>query len=274
MRTPPRLLYRLLHCLPALTPLMGAAVLVMPAAVHAKDRAAGPPLRIQVDKSKVNLKDHRLEVRMSRPAGKVKIEVFSESDASLADEEHDFTGRPAGSPLIVGWTPSSDAPAARIEVRGYDAQGSWVGVALSSWFVAIPHQDVNFKTDSSEIDAAETPKLEAAYGKLEEVVAKDKEHGRMHANLTLYLAGHTDTVGGAPHNLKLSQDRARSIAAWFRKRGVKIPIAFEGFGETSPAVQTADQVDEPRNRRVDYILSDDEPAMKTTGFKPAWKRVP
>jgi hypothetical protein len=38
-------------------------------------------------------------------------------------------------------------------------------------------------------------------------------------------------------------------------------------------VKTADEVDEPRNRRVDYILSIDEPVMKTTGFRPAWRRV-
>jgi len=71
----------------------------------------------------------------------------------------------------------------------------------------------------------------------------------------------------------LSRERARSIASWFRKRGARIPIAYEGYGETALAVSTADGVDEPRNRRVDYILSLDEPTMKTTGFRPAWKRV-
>lgn len=235
--------------------------------------AAGSPLKVQVEKSKVDLKAHRLEVKMSHPAGKVKIEVFAEDEAPLADEEHDFSGRPAGTPLIVTWTPSSDAPVGHIEVHAFDAQGSWVGVSLAPWFVPIPHEDVNFKTDSADIQEAETPKLDAAYAKLEEVLAKDKEHGRMHPGMTLYIAGHTDTVGSASHNLKLSQDRARSIAAWFRKRGVKLPISYEGFGETSPEVKTADNVDEPRNRRVDYVLSDGPPTY-SAGFKPSWKRIP
>jgi len=235
--------------------------------------AAGSPLKVQVDKSKVDLKQHRLEVKMSHPAGKVKIEVYAESEAVLADEEQDFTGRPAGAPLIVTWTPTSDAPVARIEVHAYDAQGSWVGVEIAPWFVPIPHEDVNFKTGSAEIDEPETPKLEAAFIKLGEVLAKDQAHGRMHPGITLYIAGHTDTVGSAAHNLKLSQDRARSIASWFRKRGVKLPISFEGFGETSPEVKTADNVDEPRNRRVDYILSVEEPALRATGFHPSWKRA-
>ena len=235
--------------------------------------AAGSPLKVQVEKSKVDLKAHRLEVKMSRPAGKVKIQVFADSEAVLADEEQDFSGRPAGAPLIVSWTPSSDSAVARIEIHAYDAQGNWVGVELAPWFVPIPHEDVNFRTGSSDIDEPEAPKLEAAFAKLQDVLAKDAAHGRMHPGITLYIAGHTDTVGTAAHNLKLSQDRARSIAAWFRKRGVKLPISFEGFGETSLEVKTADNVDEPRNRRVDYVLSDGPPQY-SAAFKPSWKRIP
>ena len=255
--------------LAALTLVVAVPVLMTgPAAI-----AAPPPLKVQVDKSKVDLKQHRLEVKMSHPAGKVKIEVYAESEAVLADEEQDFTGRPAGAPLIVTWTPTSDAPVARIEVHAYDAQGSWVGVEIAPWFVPIPHEDVNFKTGSAEIDEPETPKLEAAFIKLGEVLAKDQAHGRMHPGITLYIAGHTDTVGSGAHNFKLSQDRARSISAWFRKRGVKIPISYEGFGETTPVVKTADNIDEVRNRRADYVLSDGAPTLSSS-FHASWKRIP
>ena len=94
------------------------------------------------------------------------------------------------------------------------------------------------------------------------MLAKDKAHGRMHPGITLFIAGHTDTVGSASANLKLSQERARSIAGWFRKRGVRLPISYEGFGETSLAVKTADNVDEARNRRADYVLSDGPPTLR------------
>lgn len=243
------------------------------AARAAKKGTSASALRVQVDKSKVDLKEHRLEVKMSLPAGKVKIVVYSDGDAVLADEEHDFSGRPAGAPLVVTWTPSSDAPVARIELRAYDATGAWSGVELAPWFVPIPHEDVNFPTGSSDIEPAEAPKLEAAYAKLEEVLAKDKEHGRMHPGITLYIAGHTDTVGSSSSNLKLSQDRARSIAGWFRKRGVRLPISYEGFGETSLAVKTPDNVDEAKNRRADYVLSDGPPSY-SAAFRPSWKRIP
>jgi outer membrane protein OmpA-like peptidoglycan-associated protein len=252
--------------------LAGLAVSVR-SAVAAKAAAPASALKVAVDKSKVDMKAHRLEVKMSRPAGKVKITVYSESNAVLADEEQDFSGRAGGTPLIVTWNPSSDAPVGKIELRAYDAQGSWVAVELAPWYVNIPHDDVNFKTDSAEIDAPEVPKVEAAFAKIEEALAKDTASGRMHAGITLYVAGHTDTVGSPTHNFKLSQDRARSIAAWFRKRGVKIPISYEGFGETSLAVKTADNIDEIKNRRADYVLSDGPPTLSNT-FKPSWKRIP
>jgi len=258
---------------PSLTSRSFAWTLLALLALAPAARAAGSPLRVQVDKAKVELKQHRLEVKMSHPAGKVKITVVGESGATLADEEHDFAGHAAGDALGVTWSPSSDEAVATIDVRAYDAQGSWVGVQISPWFVAIPHEDVNFKTDQSSIEDAEQPKLEAAFAKLDEVLAKDAAHGRQHPGITLFIAGHTDTVGSAASNVKLSRARALSIAAWFRKRGVKMPVAYEGFGETAPAVKTADNVDEPKNRRVDYILSDDPPRYGG-GFSPAWKRAP
>jgi outer membrane protein OmpA-like peptidoglycan-associated protein len=243
-----------------------------PRALASPTRTTTPPLRIEVEKSKIDLRQHRLEVRLSRP-GKVKVTVIGESGATLADDEHDFSSRPAGSPLVVTWSPSSDEAVATIDVHATDTTGAWGNVQISPWFVAIPHEDVNFATDKADLAESELPKLEAAFAKLNEVLGKDAAHGRQHPGITLFIAGHTDTVGNAAYNVKLSQARARAIAAWFRKRGVKMPIAFEGFGESAPAVKTADNVDEAHNRRVDYILSDDPPAYGG-GLRPAWKRIP
>jgi outer membrane protein OmpA-like peptidoglycan-associated protein len=249
-----------------------AMVLSGPAAARQRPDV---PLQVQVAKSKVDMKEHRLEVRMSRTASEVKIKVFGESGAVLADEVHDFSGRRPGTPLIVTWSPSSDEAVGRIEVRAYDASGAWSAVELAPWFVSIPHDDVNFATGSDVVEPGEMSKIETAVAKVNEVLAEDrKKGGAEHRNITLYIAGHTDTVGNAAYNLKLSQARARSIGATLRQHGVRIPIAYEGFGETSLKVGTADNVDEPKNRRADYILGDDPPPMKTTGFRPVWKRIP
>jgi len=233
--------------------------------------ARGAVFKVEVDKSHA-LDEHQMVIRMSRPPGKVMLTVKTEEGATIADIQEDFTGRSAGMPLTVKWDQEKDQPVGSIQLRMYDRDEHFIDQEYSAWYVPIPHEEVNFRTDSSDIDASEVPKLDAAFGKVQEVLSKDK--AREHKNLTLYVAGHTDTVGNAGYNLKLSQARAQSLARWFRQRGVRIPLAFEGFGENALKVQTPDQTDEPRNRRADYIIADDAPPFKSSGgFKPAWHRI-
>ncbi|WP_437908275.1 OmpA family protein [Sorangium sp. So ce327] len=255
-----------------------AASLLAPAAARADGpspapspprsaQARPPALEVTIDRSKVDVKGRQIEVKLSRAASKVRIKVLGQSGAVLAEEEKPFGGAAAGSPLAVTWSPSSDEPVARIEVYGHDTEGYWAGIAIIPWNVSIPHEEVQFETNSDVIRAPEVPKLEASLQKISEVVAKTSELGK----ITLFIVGHTDTVGGVEHNLTLSRKRARAIAAWFKGRGVKLPIAFEGLGESAPLVKTADQVDEPRNRRVDYILSVEPPRLPSGDA--SWKAL-
>lgn len=226
-------------------------------------------LRISIDRSKVDLKQHRLEIVLSHEATKLTLQVTGDSGAVLADQEIDLTGTPAGVPAVVTWSPATEEPPARIELRAVDALGYWAKAWLLPWSVSIPHREVLFKTGSSRIEDAEKPKLEESYAQIADAVARHQELGAV----TLFVAGHTDTVGRATDNFRLSRDRARAIAGWFRERGLRIPIAFEGFGESSLLVKTGDEVDEPRNRRADYIVAFEEPAIPAVGFRPAWQRL-
>jgi hypothetical protein len=256
---------------------LSAALLGAAAPAPSASAPSAPPagssspdaLQLSVDRSKVDLKGHRLEVTASREVSKVTYKVLGESGTVLARDEVRFAGRPAGSVLVVTWTPSSDETVARIELVAHDTQGYWAGIALIPWSVSVPHQEVLFRTGSAQIDDPEKPKLEASFTKLQEILAKHHEIG----TITVFIAGHTDTVGRADANLKLSQRRAQAIASWFRQRGLKNPIAYEGFGESALLVKTPDETNEPRNRRVDYILSLAEPVIQAVGFRATWKRV-
>lgn len=233
------------------------------------DRPRGS-LDVWVDKSKVDLENHRLEIKASRSLIKVTIHVVGDSGAVLADDARELLSHPANTPLVVEWSPSSDEAVARIEVFVYDTYGFYKGFALTPWSVKIAHEEVNFATDSAALADPEKPKLEASFAKVSEALAR---HGELQG-VRLFVAGHTDTVGDADHNLRLSRQRAQAIAQWFRQRGLRIPIGWEGFGKTALLIKTADNVDEPRNRRVDYILSVDEPTFKVSGQRPSWKAIP
>ena len=75
---------------------------------------------------------------------------------------------------------------------------------------------------------------------------------------SLVIEGHTDTSGDAAHNRKLSEARARAVAAVLERQGVERGrIRTEGLGESDLAVQTGNNVREPRNRRVIIRLMED-----------------
>lgn len=71
----------------------------------------------------------------------------------------------------------------------------------------------------------------------------------------IVLIGHTDRVGLQADNDVLSRKRAQSMASIFEAHGVSAKIVQAvGRGEREPLVATADEVAEPRNRRVEVSV--------------------
>lgn len=69
------------------------------------------------------------------------------------------------------------------------------------------------------------------------------------------VIGHSDTVGKADANEKLSLQRAQAIAEQLKQQGLATEaISIESHGERNLLVPTADEVAEPRNRRVEISI--------------------
>lgn len=258
--------------------LVGGQLTPGPAAAEESREQKLPPLEVRLDPKDVDLERGQLVVRASRPAARATLKVIGVSGAVLEEVAQSFDGAPAGAPLRVRWTPrgqgeaGADAAAdgvARLELFVYDTHDYYKGVALTPWSVEIPHADVVFATDSAEIRASEREKLLASLARIREELGRAGHLG----TITLFIVAHTDTVGSSAYNSELSTRRARAIAAWFRAQGLKIPIAYDGVGESALKVKTADGVDEARNRRADYMLGVEPPRFKNSGVSPSWKRL-
>ncbi|HZE60456.1 MAG TPA: OmpA family protein [Burkholderiales bacterium] len=66
------------------------------------------------------------------------------------------------------------------------------------------------------------------------------------------VIGHTDTVGELTTNDRLSAQRAETVKGFLVEIGIPAErITTAGRGEREPLIRTADEVDEPRNRRVE-----------------------
>jgi hypothetical protein len=217
----------------------------------------GKGLTLTVPEDRLDLKASKLQLQLSGPADLCEYWVdFDGQDPRHGFER--FEGEPAGTWLTVSWpSHGEDDVVLRIRLHCQDRSKFFTGIELYPWKLAIAHEEVTFESGKWDVPPAEAAKLQPALARIQEAV---RRYGKV-VPIKLYVMGHTDTVGDAGSNVTLSRNRARAIAAWFRKAGLKVPVFAAGFGEAYPAVETPDDTDEPRNRRADYVLSNQPPAQ-------------
>jgi hypothetical protein len=90
-----------------------------------------------------------------------------------------------------------------------------------------------------------------------QVIAQAAEEYRTTGSSQVTVTGYTDTSGSADYNLQLSQHRAQTVADALEGEGVPATdIVAVGRGEENLLVPTADGVVEPRNRRVEIVVTE------------------
>jgi outer membrane protein OmpA-like peptidoglycan-associated protein len=208
------------------------------------------PVKVGYDADHLDLDKRVLQFTMSRPAGSAELVVIGDDGKEIGKGAATYAKEAPGTWLSITWTQPADTRVMMLKLRATTADALVTNVELIPWSVAVDHEDVTFATDSAKIEKSEEPKLDASLVKIAEIVKRSEKFIKMR----LYVAGHTDTVGATAKNRKLSLDRARAIATYFRAHGLALQIAFAGFGEEVLKVKTADNTDERANRRVDYVL--------------------
>ena len=101
-----------------------------------------------------------------------------------------------------------------------------------------------FKFDSNELTQEANALL---------LEALDTIHER--GSMDIIISGHTDKAGAKEYNLLLSLKRARQVRDILISRSVAPEnIHTSSHGEGNPLISTADNVFEPKNRRVEVIV--------------------
>jgi outer membrane protein OmpA-like peptidoglycan-associated protein len=107
-------------------------------------------------------------------------------------------------------------------------------------FIAL---DIHFDTGKSTIKPESNPIIE-------QIVQLLKDN----ADLKLSVEGHTDNVGDAKSNLKLSDDRAKSVVAALTKAGIQgSRLSAVGFGQDRPVAHNRSDEGRAKNRRVELV---------------------
>lgn len=105
-------------------------------------------------------------------------------------------------------------------------------------------QNINFETGSSVITADSR-----------EVLAKVIDIMSRYPGYQLGIGGHTDSIGSAESNLKLSERRAQSVMKYLIDNGVNPKmVTATGYGETLPIADNMNKAGREQNRRVTLDL--------------------
>jgi outer membrane protein OmpA-like peptidoglycan-associated protein len=107
-------------------------------------------------------------------------------------------------------------------------------------------QQIQFDFNKATIKPVSFPILDAVY----DVLAANPK-------ITIEVQGHTDNVGNAGYNQKLSQQRADSVKAYLVKKGIPTTrLVSKGYGMTQPLVPNNSESNKALNRRVQFIRTE------------------
>jgi outer membrane protein OmpA-like peptidoglycan-associated protein len=160
----------------------------------------------------------------------------------------------AGAGAVVVLDPETGAEKGEVTTAGTQAEVGGKAVSAKPvkkpWFgdlvARVPYAPrtyvLYFYEGTTDITEESQPVLDALRG-----VVKDGSE--------VQITGHTDTVGSGPSNDRLSLERASEIRKVLLATGLPVGGAkVTGRGERELLVQTADNVDEEANRRVEVVI--------------------
>lgn len=109
---------------------------------------------------------------------------------------------------------------------------------------AIVLENISFELNSSKLTDSSFPTLNQLV-----------ELFNSYPNLIIEIAGHTDNVGDNELNLKLSENRAKSVADYLISEGVEPKqVQSKGYGETFAIGDNTTEEGREKNRRVEFKI--------------------
>lgn len=163
------------------------------------------------------------------------------------------TESPAPSPLpttSVNPAPSTapSAPAAPSATAPAETPAAPAAPAAAKGDRILPKGNIAFQSGKATLES--TPENDAVLGQLKQYLEKNP-------NVTLMrIEGHTDNVGSAEANLKLSGERALAIKNALVAQGVAAErLVAVAFGPQKPVADNATEEGRAKNRRTEFKIA-------------------
>ena len=126
------------------------------------------------------------------------------------------------------------------------------------------YQEVNKDLYLSPVEVGQTVRLNNIFfifGKAdlkeESKFELDRLYSVLHSSpsLKIVIQGHTDNIGSAEFNQKLSEDRAKAVFDYLLSKGItEKQISYKGFGQDKPVKDNHTEQGRAYNRRVEFVV--------------------
>jgi outer membrane protein OmpA-like peptidoglycan-associated protein len=74
-------------------------------------------------------------------------------------------------------------------------------------------------------------------------------------SLKVEISGHTDNLGNATENIKLSTNRAKAVVDYLVNKGIAANrLTYKGFGSTKPIADNGTEKGRAKNRRTEFTV--------------------
>jgi OOP family OmpA-OmpF porin len=102
--------------------------------------------------------------------------------------------------------------------------------------------------------------LPASFGLLDEIVDVIKKNTHIKK---IAIEGHASSEGDAKHNLKLSDERAKSVMKYLTDKGIDAGrLTAKGYGSTRPIADNKTEEGKEKNRRVEFMIVEQDVTQK------------
>jgi OOP family OmpA-OmpF porin len=121
-------------------------------------------------------------------------------------------------------------------------------------------EKIQFETDQAVIKSE-------SFDLLNEIARVLSDHPQIKR---VSIEGHTDSAGSDKYNQKLSDKRAAAVRTYLTEHGVTADrLTSKGWGEAKPIADNADEAGREQNRRVEFIIVQQDAVKQTYEIDPS-----
>jgi outer membrane protein OmpA-like peptidoglycan-associated protein len=182
-----------------------------------------------------------------------KLALEQQEQAAAARGQAEAARKQAEEQLAKAQAANAAALAAAEAARAADEQAKRLAAQLEEMKAKKTERGIVLTLGDVLFDTGRSDLKPGALRTLEQLTAFLVENPER----TAIIEGHTDSVGSATFNQRLSEERAQSVQNALIERGIApARLSAVGFGPTRPVVSNDTAAGRQQNRRVEIILPD------------------